>query len=227
MDSENMDFTNNKINSKNLKILENFLKNTCGITSPLYIAKDADTVKFRSLSGTDRKKIFIKHKEQIYHFQNLGFINIDDKYLAETDRVWLNFFSLYEQSHDDYSNIHMVLFKEKLNKWLGWYSTLQASGKQTQYIHVFISHLPDMIEKHNNLGNFTCQGIEKLNDFARIDFFCNTNKHTNEFLLQLLKKLNRNELHRFSIDHKLLIKKTKKNENAKRKYNFFSDNLIV
>ena len=63
----------------------------------------------------------------------------------------------------------------------------------TPYIHIFSSHLFEMIRLHGNISLFSMQGLEKLNDLTTMAYFSSTNKH-NDFLVQLIQKRNRLEL---------------------------------
>ena len=229
MSSEEADLIKNQINSHNLKILEKYLKITCGISNPLFISttNNKSIVKYRSMSGTDRKKIFEKHKLVENYFLNLGFNNITDLYLMGTDRTWNTFYDLFELSKKDLNDIGDInIFKKRLLTWLDDYLVIESSGKQTQYIHAFVSHVPDMIMRFKNINNFQCQALEKYQDLARQDFHLNTNKHSTDFIIQLLNKLNRNEIHKYPIDHSLLKKKTVKKGESKRKYNFLSSSCL-
>ena len=70
---------------------------------------------------------------------------------------------------------------------------MNDAEKITPYIHSFINHVPDVIEKHKNLNFFSTQALEKLNSVTKTNFFRSTNKKRNSFLIQLLEKANRIE----------------------------------
>ena len=49
--------------SGNIKIFNNFLKETCKISHPLYFNDDAKKFKIRSMTGKERIKIFEKYNQ--------------------------------------------------------------------------------------------------------------------------------------------------------------------
>ena len=84
--------------------------------------------------------------------------------------------------------------KSDLSDWLGLYLTLK-DGKITPYVHAFVFHVPEFIEKYDDVNIFNMQGLEKLNDFSTIYYHRSTNKQrkNKKYLIQLLQKRNRIE----------------------------------
>ena len=66
------------------------------------------------------------------------------------------------------------------------------SGKSTiiPYIHAFVFHVPEFLEKFKKLNLYNLKGLEKLNDFTTQYFHNSTNKHRsqNSYLEQLIQK---------------------------------------
>ena len=73
---------------------------------------------------------------------------------------------------------------------------LRLNRNLTSYIHIFCFHLPNFVEKFENINLFSMQGLEKLNHITKIHYFRQTNRHrkNNEFTLTLLQKINRMEI---------------------------------
>ena len=84
-----------------------------------------------------------------------------------------------------------------LKEWLEAYLSIEGaeSRELTPYIHCFVSHLPEFIEKYGDINLYNVQGLEKVNDFATQYYHGSTNKHkkNNAFVLQMINKRNRVE----------------------------------
>ena len=89
--------------------------------------------------------------------------------------------------------------KDDLKTWLGFYLTLK-DGKITPYVHAFVFHVPEFLEKYHDINVFNLQGLEKLNDLSTIYYQRSTNKQrkNKSYLLQLLQKRNRIEFFKLS-----------------------------
>ena len=62
----------------------------------------------------------------------------------------------------------------------------------------------DFIEKYSNVNKFNIESLEKFNDISTINFHLQTNKRPDEYMLQLITKLNRDDLHKFPLPQNLL-----------------------
>lgn len=123
------------------------------------------------------------------------------QYMSNTDKVWLKFWELYQEANKPLNEIDLSQFKKDLINWGEMYKPLEKTGKYTPYIHSFITHVPEMILKYKDINKYKCENIEKLNEFVKRDYKQNTNKLSKKYyqdtpyLLQLLKKTNRDNLH--------------------------------
>jgi hypothetical protein len=81
---------------------------------------------------------------------------------------------------------HSVI-KIRNEKWLKTFLKVYQTSKVTPYMHIFVYHLPKLYELHGNIDFFNVNGLEKLNDFTRMDYFRSTNK-TQESLKQIFFK---------------------------------------
>ena len=189
-----------------LKIYVDFLKNTCKLTKPYYI-KDKQ-INFRSLSGKERLRIFEKFFGDFQLMSN--FFPADKINLETEDICWGKFYSIFNsiksfKTDDEFgNNENDSQFDDKLNElkadlkaWLGYYQQLNNGQTITPYIHGFVFHIPEFLEKYKDVNIFNLQGLEKMNDLTTQYYHNSTNKHSveNEYLLQLLNKRNRIEFY--------------------------------
>ena len=166
----------------------------CNVTSPFYFKEKGTDhiIKLRKLNQNERLSIFnnMGALDQIYSEE----IRNDTDILRLT-RLFTEFKDIMEQISRVYvNNFNMktkVELSTRLKKWLRDY--IRMEPKITPYIHIFVYHIPDLIERHKNLNLFSMQGMEKSNHFAKINFFRQTNHQKNGFTTTLLEKLNRIE----------------------------------
>ena len=206
-----------------LKHFHDILTDTCKIRKPFTRVERENNkieIKMRSLNGNDYLKIFNTFEKDGGEVSNFFSKKIIKKYLNKTeiefeplfpgfnlekeDMVWSNFIQIYEviRKYPDNTNLlNMNEFREKLKVWIRDF-LLMRSGYAFPYAHALVWHIPDMLEKHENINLFNQQGLEKLNDFIRIYFFRSTNKKRTkkEYLCQLLDKRNRIEFFSFKKD---------------------------
>ncbi len=114
--------------------------------------------------------------------------------------VWEEFYIIHGLIKTYATNpIDIVSFKLKLKKWLENYLKInqKVNMKLTPYVHSFVYHIPELIEKHRDINLFNMEGLEKLNDLTKKYYFYSTNKHKkdNEYLVQLINKRNRIEFY--------------------------------
>ena len=186
-------------------ILENFLKFNCKLTKPFRYTKvdcnnDNMLIKFRSFNGNERLKIFQALFEEGKNFEDL-FCNIDVEFDLE-NYVWKEFFNIYMRikafdNQDRISKIDLDNLKHDLKKWLEFYIILSGKENITPYVHAFVFHVPEFLERFGQLNLYNVQGLEKINDLTTHYYHTSTNKHNveNEYLIQLLKKQNRLEFY--------------------------------
>ena len=61
------------------------------------------------------------------------------------------------------------------------YFYLTLTSKITPYIHNFVFHVPDLIEKYRNISLFSMQGLEKSNDVLKKNFHSRSNRHIDTY----------------------------------------------
>jgi hypothetical protein len=186
---------------KSYQMFEAFLGNDCKITNPvIHSAVNKEMhCRLRSLSGTERLKIFSKIFEDGSKFEYV-FANIGMNFRYE-NYVWKNFYEIYLQikSFDDIDVSHDTVntLKSDLKKWLKIYDLLSQRDHITPYIHAFVFHMPEFITKFRKVNLYNVQGLEKLNDLTTRYYHSSTNKQRtgNKYLLQLIEKENRMEFY--------------------------------
>ena len=98
----------------------------------------------------------------------------------------------------------IFMFKKLLKDWLLKYLKLRPTENHqiTPYIHTFVFHLGELTEKHKNINIYSCQGLERLNEFIKKMYFCSSNKNNylNSFLRQIILKRNRIELYLLKVN---------------------------
>ena len=60
----------------------------------------------------------------------------------------------------------------------------------TPYIHSFVFHVPEFIQKYGSVCKFTQQGLEKLNDVTTQHFLRSTNHRSSQAFKQVMEKWN-------------------------------------
>ena len=119
--------------------------------------------------------------------------------INDTDDLWRDFFNLYSEIKLKNNSDNIEDLKSRLVEWLETYTNLYP-GEITPYIHAFVFHIPEFIEKHGNINLFNTQGLEKLNDIITKAYHCATNRNNSNkaYLEQLVDK--RCRLETFYID---------------------------
>lgn len=108
----------------------------------------------------------------------------DDKQLSKLDKSRILFIK------DEPSLTHEYL-QLKTKNWMGIYRSVFLAKDVTPYIHILVSHLHEFWAIHGDINLFNQEGFEKKNDQTRIKYFSSTNRDSNTFITQLLKKFNR------------------------------------
>lgn len=179
----------------NLKKFLDFLQCECKIYSPYYI-KERDTdgvqVKLRSLNSNELETFFNRLKKDtiLTMFPSLK------KELNRINFCLIEFWNIYcliKNSQRPFYSIDEL--KIRLKNWVEVFMKMSCknSSKFTPYIHIFVHHIPEFLLIHGEIDSFNCQGLEKLNHLIKMSYFSNSNKHSKEYLKQLLQKRNREE----------------------------------
>jgi hypothetical protein len=174
-----------------LKKLVDFCENTCKITSPFYYNKNEKRVTIRSLKQNERLKILknLEKKNLLDLFPDLS----NDNNTLLINFILIEFYKLFEfvkKDHSDFFDKEKLVYD--LKNWLQMYLKVNEN-KITPYIHVFTTHTVSFIEEFKNLSLFSTQALENLNKIHKINYFKQTNKKKDLFLVQLLEKINRLE----------------------------------
>ena len=188
-----------------LKKFESFLIVNCNITNPFVYDKEGIIkIRLRTLDAKERVIIF----EKLFEDGKQGFIDIFANYniLEEHDFrvenfVWNEFRKIYNQikaldkCEFSIESFDMVGLKENLSKWLYFYKKIDNMENTSPYVHAFVFHMPEFLERHGSINLYNCQGLEKLNDISTKLYHSSTNKNKTDksFLVQLIKKMNRME----------------------------------
>ncbi len=171
-----------------------YVEYKCNVTAPFYFKErdNASTIKLRKLNQNERLSIF---NNMLALEQILPLAIRNDMGILRLTRLFNEFKEIMKQITEvDENNFSLETKNElsaRLKKWLHDY--IRMDSKITPYIHIFVYHIPDLIESHKNLNLFSMQGMEKANHFVKINFFRQTNHQKNGFTTTLLEKLNRLE----------------------------------
>ena len=171
-----------------------FVERDCNITNPLYYNKKDKKIKFRSLNQNERIKILEKFKNEKDLLDIFQEIKNENK-LKVLNHVLIKFFDLFTIIKKDYTNevFNEAGTRAELKNWLKYYIKATDNEKFTPYVHIFVFHSIEFIKIYKNLNLFSNQGLEKLNDVTKTNYFRQTNKQKSTFLKQLLEKANRSE----------------------------------
>eukprot|EP00731_Ephydatia_muelleri_P019837 Em0012g662a len=66
------------------------------------------------------------------------------------------------------------MIKAKAEQWIANFialSTISQKANVTPYMHIMAVHVLEMIALYSNIRQFSCQGVEKLNDIAKCSYF--------------------------------------------------------
>jgi len=129
-------------------------------------------------------------------FDNQNLIDIfpenfrNDEFLLTLNFLLKEFYDIFifiKQDHTD--NFDSADLKKRLIKWLEY--CLRLDQKITPYIHIFVFHVPEFIQKYKNLTLYSMQGLEKRNEIIKQNFSRKTNRKRDLFTETLLKTANR------------------------------------
>ena len=155
------------------------------------------------IEGEGERKIIIPAKVIINSKEHKITVR-DIQYLSSTDLCWRNYYQIYKTANKKLNEIDLKEFQQKLNSWVEDYKELEGSSKLTAYIHIFRDHIPLLIKKYGDINRFKIEGLESLNHYISQDFHHQTNKRSEQetpYLMQLIKKTNRCDLHNLNISH--------------------------
>ena len=85
--------------------------------------------------------------------------------IPEKNEIWKTFYEIFTFiCRDNVIAPQLGPLKDNLHKWLTLFAKTYQSKNITPYIHAFVHHVPEFLEKYGNLNFFNQQGLEKLND---------------------------------------------------------------
>ncbi len=136
---------------------------------------------------------FQKEKTETFFSSDKNKIRLKKKF-DNVNKIWKDFFYItnYFLKHINIFNYeYLYIFQKMLKNWLQNFLSVYFSKDITPYIHVFTTHLPELIFLHQNYEIFTCEGIEKLNEEMKMSYRRNNNRHHTdlEFLKILIQKI--------------------------------------
>ncbi len=156
------------------------------IKKPYYISmKQPRKIVARDLNGVEKIKLF-SNINLVKLFPEM--INVELK-----QQVWMEFFEIINSVKEGKTENIVNLTKT----WFEKFSKISFSNAVTPYMHILISHLPAQVDylkaRNLQLNSFSCQGLEKYNDFCTQYYQKCTNKSRTK-MLQLVQKRNRVEM---------------------------------
>ena len=163
---------------------EKFLNSECGIDFHWTIDKETKKLRWRDLTGPEKKDLFSKI--------NMNILLPSHCKVDSIQKLWKDFVEVYSmicstmQKEDDIVRLQM-----KIDSWLQLFLSLYQTKHVTPYMHALVQHVPEFLRKYGNLAIFNQQGLEKLNQMQTKDFFHSTNYRGLDALVMLLQKRNR------------------------------------
>jgi len=154
---------------------------------------------FQTLYGEQGMDIFSQNYNIDNGYTGSGY---EENYSLLTDLVWSQFYALLGTikaiKPDNLDANDLTILDYRLRSWLKNYLILNMGESLTPYIHIFVFHVPKLLEK-DNLNIYNMQGNEKLNDFITKEYHRATNKKRGSYLLQLMELRTRSELYNLGI----------------------------
>ncbi len=169
---------------------KNFIYEKCGISQAITEGEKGFFIK--NFTGKQYAKIFRMIFKPESDFLN-NFREI--KNIVDITKLWYEFHKIVHEIKQE--KLSCFEIRERNMQWLEMYNKLYFSQTVTPYMHVFVSHLPEITENHGNINFFNQQGVEKLNDLITCDFLKSNNRKESSkssFLYQLMNKSNRRDI---------------------------------
>ena len=158
---------------------QQFLNDECKVHFKFQQDKETKTMKWRDLTGPEKKRLF-EHIDIPALFPSL-------ENSQKIQKLWNEFVTLVKclsvstkesQSPQD--------FDKKAKQWVNDFrSVYQCKDVTPYYMHCLAMHVSQFLEMYGNIGQFTQQGLEKLNDLTTIFFSMHqtimSKRHLNKF----------------------------------------------
>ncbi|XP_072164014.1 uncharacterized protein [Diadema setosum] len=173
--------------------MEDILKKAGVRGAPLAYDKDAKMVKCRDLRGPEKQKVekVLDDIEKLVDSHAHGHVVVN---------AWRRFRVLYDdvrsfKKAEAMSPDRPAKLTKLKNDLVEWYDNLVdacTSKIATPYMHLFVVHAADIIERLGSIHIFNAQGLEKLNDMTTTEYFRGTNHRRGvESLVQIMRRSNR------------------------------------
>jgi hypothetical protein len=129
-----------------------FLKTNCGIKVSL---NKGDIVG--KLRGPEKKRIFQKVEELgLVDIFKIGNLKVAD--IVKIEKLWKDFFSIYKEV-TTLEEVNPESIRIKTSEWLHLFKTIYAKERITPYIHVFVEHLWEFVQRHKVVHIFNTEGL--------------------------------------------------------------------
>lgn len=142
----------------NVATYEWFLNTKCKISFAWFVGKDTKSLQWRDLTEPEKLKLFDR-------------INIPELFPAvpqaeSVQKLWKSFIDIYNtlRTSSPLCSEEIMNFEVRVQTWITLFLSIYQSKNVTPYIHILVSHVPEVFHKYGTLSPFTQQGLEKLND---------------------------------------------------------------
>lgn len=184
-------FSNFDINKyKHIEGYQSFVT-SLGISGfQFYIGRASRKLKCRSLTGTEKLKVF----RQISIANLLP--TLPDSIVLNIQRLWNDFLELnkkFSQPPGQIVAADITQFDSLARDWGRLFIQTYHDNNVTPYIHALMNHVSEFMKLHGSILPFTQQALEKYNDITTKDFFRSTNHKGEAALQQIMEKQNRLE----------------------------------
>ena len=164
---------------------QNFIKDLGLHDFKFYIDKDTKRLKYRDFTGPEKQKILSNIKISDF---------ICPKARAQKlQKLWDQFLVLMTQMRNLTHNDLVALnsFQVSAKEWVTAYVKLHQSKDATPYMHILMYHVCESVKLNGQIGHFTMQGLEKLNDKVSKWFYRSSSFSLKNALKQVMQKHNR------------------------------------
>ena len=166
----------------NMTIYQDFLNDECKIYFRFRTDKETKAVKWRDLTGPEKKRLFEK-------------INLPRLFPSHPrkdilQKLWSDFIGLVNLLSSS-TQCNPSKFDRKAKQWVSSFTSIYQCKDVTSYMHCLAMHVSQFLNLYGNIRMFTQQGLEKLNEFTTIFYQHASNHREQEALKQILEKRNR------------------------------------
>jgi len=175
-------YDNSKGNCEYQNRFLNFVKNSSSTVNKLINIQN-NQVKLKSFPKA----------LNLYILKNMQLVQLfpDINKCKEIEKIWREF-------HDIFTSVEKNILKsdevkKRKKNWLKDYISIYHKNTVTPYMHIFVQHLHELVEKHGNISNFNCEALEKSNHNNTSYLFRGTKFHdqmtkNDDYITQIKKK---------------------------------------